>query len=78
MIDPRHRPWVVGKRILRCLCGTVSYGIMYASSGGVLLIGYTISERGGNSIDRKTTSRYCFSLVFSMILGSTRKKGSVS
>ena len=63
---------------MRYLCGTVSYGIRYASNGGVLLLGYTKSNWGGSIVDQKSAFRYCFSLGSTMISLSSRKQGSVA
>ena len=78
MTDPRHRHWVVGKHILRYLCGTVAYGIRYASNGGVLLLGYIDSNLYDDIVGQKSTSRYCLSLGSAMISWSSRKKGLVT
>ena len=56
MTDPRHRHWGAGKHILRYLCGTIAYGLKYASNGGLLLLGYTDSDWGGRIVDQKSTS----------------------
>ena len=78
MDDPRHIHQVVGNHILRYLCGTVAYRLRYASNGGVLLLGYTDSDWGGNIVDHKSTSRYCFILGFAMISWSRRKQASIA
>ena len=78
MTNPRHRHWVVGKHILRYLHGTISDGLRYVSNGGVLLLGYTHFDWGGNIVDWKRTSRYCFSLRAAMISRSSRKQVLVS
>ena len=41
MVLPKRMHWVVGKRVLRYLCGTVEYGIGYAQGDSVILVGYT-------------------------------------
>ena len=78
MIDPKHRHWVAGKNILRYLCGTIAYGLRYASNGEFLLPGYTNLDWGGNIVDQKSTSGYCFGLGSSMISWSSRKQGPIS
>ena len=78
MTDPRHRNLVAGKHILRCLHGTVAYGLRYASNGGVLLFVYINSNWYGSIVDRKSTSGYCFSLGSTMIYWYSRKNGSVT
>ena len=52
----RHRHWVVAKHVIRYLRGTISYGLRYASSGGVMLLGYVDVDYGKNIVDRKSTS----------------------
>jgi hypothetical protein len=73
MCDLKHIHMVVAKHILLYVQGTISYGIRYTSSGGVMLHGFSDSDWMGNTVDRKRTSRYCFSLGSAMISWSSRK-----
>ena len=73
MFDPKHKHGVTSKHVLRYLHGTVYYGIRYASNRGVLLLGYTDSDWGGNIIDQKRNSGYCYRLGSSMISWSSKK-----
>jgi hypothetical protein len=43
-----------------------------------MLHGYTDSDWMGSTVDRKSTSRYCFSLGSTMISWSSRKQGSIA
>jgi hypothetical protein len=43
-----------------------------------MLHGYTDSDWMGNTVGRKSTSRYCFSLGSTMISWSNRKQGSIA
>jgi hypothetical protein len=63
MTEPRQRHWVAAKHILRYLRGIITYGLRYTSSGGLFLHGYADADWVGNPMDRKSTSRYCFSWV---------------
>ena len=45
---------------MRYVSGTKYLGIMYSTSENFKLIGYTDSDNGGNTNDRKNTSRYTF------------------
>jgi hypothetical protein len=76
MCEPKHIHMVVVKHILRYVRGTIAYELRYTSSGGVILHGYTDSDWMGSTVDRKSTSRYCFSLGSTMISWSSRKQGS--
>jgi hypothetical protein len=69
---------VAAKHILRYVLGTISYGLRYTSSGGVMIHGYTYSYWMGNTVDQKRTSKYCFSFGLTMIYWSKRKKGSIA
>jgi hypothetical protein len=78
MSEPRHRHWIAAKHVLRYLRGSIAYGLRYTSSGGVLLHGYADSDWAGSSVDRKSTSGYCFSLDSTMISWSSKKQGSIA
>ena len=62
MSDPKHIHWIVAKHILRYVRGTITYGLRYTSSSGVLLARYADSNWNGSVVDRKSTSGYCFSM----------------
>jgi hypothetical protein len=34
-VEPRHEQWIVATHILRYLCGTLKYGLRYASNSDV-------------------------------------------
>ena len=44
MSDSKHIHWVVAKHVLRYVRGTITYGLRYTSSSGVLLVGYADSD----------------------------------
>jgi hypothetical protein len=69
---------VAATQILRYLRGTISYGLRYTSSGGLFIYGYEDDDWAGSPVDRKSTSRYYFSLGSSMISWSSRNKGSIA
>ena len=62
MSDPKHIHLVAAKHVLRYVRGTITYGLRYTSSSGVLLFGYSDLDWAGSAIERKSTSGYCFSL----------------
>ena len=74
MSDPKHIHWVAAKHVLIYVRGTITYGLRYTSSSGVLLVGYVDSDWAGSAIDRKSTSGYCFSMGSAMISWSCRKQ----
>jgi hypothetical protein len=56
----------------------MSYGIHYASDCALDLIGFTDSYLVGDSIDRKSMSRYTLSLGSSPICWSSKKQSTIS
>ena len=78
MSNPRHVHWVATKHVLKYLCGTIGYGLKYTSIGGVRLFGYTDSDWVGSAVDRKNTSRCCFSMGSAMIYRSSKKQSFVA
>ena len=78
MCYPKHIHMVVAKYILRYVRGNITFGLRYTSSWGVMLHGYANSDWMGSTVDRKSTSRYCFSLGSTMISWSSRKQGSIA
>jgi hypothetical protein len=77
MVDPRQVHWITAKHVLRYLRGTGDYGLRYLGEG-VELQGYTYSDWAGSAVDRKSTSRCCFSLGSTMINWFNRKQTSVT
>ena len=78
MSDPKHIHWVAAKHVLTYVRGTITYGIKYTFSSGVLLAGYADLDWAGNAVDRKSTLGYCFSMGSAMISWSSRKQGSIA
>ena len=78
MSDPKHIHWVASKHVLRYVRGTITYGLRYTSSSGVMLVGYVDSDWVGSVVDRKSTSGYCFNMGSAMISLSSKKQGSIA
>ena len=73
MVEPRRAHWVAAKHILRYLRGTVEYGLKYTKGNEVQLSGFTDADWAGSTVDRKSTSGYCFSLRSGMTSWCSRK-----
>ena len=78
MSDPKHIHWVAAKHVLRYVRATITYGLRYTSSSGVLLAGYANSNWAGSVVDQKSTSGYYFIMVSAMISWSSKKQGSIA
>ena len=78
MTNPRHVHWIAAKHVLRYLRGMIRYGLRYTSAEGVRLFIYTDLDWADSAVDRKSTSRYCFSMGFTMIFWSSRKQSFVA
>jgi len=61
MFEPHHIHWIAAKNPLIYLQGTITYGLRY-TVGNVRLHGYFDANWVGSVVDRKSTSRCCFSL----------------
>lgn len=77
MCEPKEIHLVVAKHILRYLRGTIGYGLKYKNID-LDLHGYSDSNWLRSVIDRKSTSRCCFSLGSLMISWINRKQSSVA
>jgi hypothetical protein len=76
--ESKHIHLVAVKHILRYVRETIAYGLIYTSSGGVMLYRFTDLDWMGSTVDWKSTFGYCFSLGSSMISWSSRKHGSIA
>ena len=70
--------WNASKRILRYIQGTRTYDIHYAADLELELVGYTDSDWVGDSIDRKSTSRYVFMFGGGPICWSSKKQVAIA
>jgi hypothetical protein len=63
---------------MKCIKGTMDYGLRYVTNHEFRLYGYSDSYWADIIPDRKSTSTYCFSLGFSMVSWSSRKRSRVA
>ena len=77
LMDSRHVHLIATKHILRYLKGTVDYGLKYEVNHMTNLEGYVDSDWVGNSIDRKITLGYFFSMGLGVIYWFSRKDSCV-
>jgi hypothetical protein len=78
LVEPRRVHLVAAKHVMRCLKGTLDYGLSYNGDHDFRLSGYTNSDWDGSVSDRKSTLGCCFSLGSAMISWQSRKKSSIS
>ena len=78
LTDPRHGHLIIAKHILRHLRGIVDYGLKYESNQKINLEVYVDSSWVGSAIDRKSTSRCCFSMGSGVIAWFSRKQNCVA
>jgi hypothetical protein len=77
-VETRHEHWIAAKHIFRYLCGTLNYGLRYASNGDVQLHGFNDSDWPESADDIKSTYGICFSLDSAMISWASRKQNYVA
>ena len=78
IVEPQHAHLVAAKHVMRYLKGSLDYGLRYAVYSEFRLCGYIDSDWAGSAEDRKSTSRYCFSLGSGVISWIRRNKTHVS
>ena len=74
MESPKDSHWEIGKRIMRYVNGTKDLGIMYSTSENFKFIGYTDSDNGGNTDDKKSTSGYAFHFGTGVVAWASKKQ----
>jgi len=78
MSKPLESHWVAAKSVLRYLCGTVNYGILYTDASDVILAGFSDSDWAGNLDDRRSITGYAFSIGSGVIAWSSKKQSTVA
>lgn len=78
MSKPLESHWIAAKSVLRYLCGTVNYGILYTDVSDVTLAGFSDSDWAGNLDDRKSITGYAFNIGSGVIAWSSKKQSTVA
>lgn len=78
MAKPHESHWIVAKRVLQYLNGTINFGIEYTNSCNVELIGHSDSDWVGIPYDRKSTTEYIFNIGLGAISWSSKKQETIS
>lgn len=63
---------------MRYVSDTIEYGSRYTRGDDVKLCGFTDVDWVGSSVDRKSTSGYCFNVGSEMVFWCSRKQKSVA
>ena len=64
--------------MLRYLCGTVHFGILYTDVSNVTLAGFSDSDWAGNLDDRRSITGYAFNIGSAVIAWSSKKQSTVA
>ena len=80
MEKPRHEHMAAVKHLLRYIAGTIEFGIVYPklSGGDNNLIGYSDSDLGGDTDDRKSTTGIIFFLGDKAVAWQSQKQRVVA
>ncbi|XP_020258582.1 uncharacterized protein LOC109834991 [Asparagus officinalis] len=78
METPNESHWLVAKRILRYIKGTLNLGLFYAYDENVQLVSYSDSDWGGDQDERKNTIGYVFYLGSTAFSWTSKKQGVVA
>ena len=75
---PTKSLWVAVKRVLRYISGTRSLGVLYRASKPLSPVGYSDSDWGGCTINRKSTSGYVFMMAGAAVSWKSHKQSCVA
>ncbi|XP_074327735.1 secreted RxLR effector protein 161-like [Apium graveolens] len=78
MEKPKQDHFMVAKRILRYIKGTLDHGLFYTYSQDSKLVGYSDSDYGGDLDDGKRTSGYSFHIGSAIFSWSSKKQQTVA
>lgn len=78
MESPEDSHWQAGKRILRYVCGTKNYEILYSTVDDFRLIGNTNNNCADSIDDRKSTSGYAFNFGSGVVSWASKKQPIVT
>ena len=77
LVAPRCVHLVVAKHVMRCLKGTLDYGLRFVGDQEFKLLEYFDSDWASSVFDRKSTLGGCFSLGSGIISWHSKKQSSV-
>jgi hypothetical protein len=77
LVEPRCVHLVAAKHVIRYLKGTFNFGLFYNGDQDFRLIGYTDLDWAGSVSDKKSSSRYCFSLGSAITSWQSRKQSGI-
>eukprot|EP00253_Pinus_taeda_P033966 PITA_33966 len=78
MVEPKRAHWATAKHVLKYIQGTVNNGLLYTRSKDIRLSGFIDADWVGSSMDRKSTSGYCFNIGLGMTFWCSRKQKAVA
>eukprot|EP00253_Pinus_taeda_P010535 PITA_10535 len=78
MVELKRAHWAATRHILKYLQGTIDYRLLYTKGKDIRLSGFTDVDWTGSSVDRKSTSGYCFNIGLGMTSWCSRKQKSVA
>lgn len=70
--------WVVMKRVLRFLAGTMTHGILLRLMIGIDITAYCDVDWGGDTVDRQSRTWFLVYVGGSLVRWSSKKKGIVA
>ncbi|KAJ7560193.1 hypothetical protein O6H91_04G118100 [Diphasiastrum complanatum] len=78
MAKPKQIDWKAAKQILRYVQGTLRFGILYGRQDDLKLQGYVDVDWARDAEDRRSTTRYVFSLGSGAISWSSKKQHTIA
>jgi len=78
MVEPKRAHWAVAKRILRYVHGTINFELRYTKANDIKLSGFADVYWARSSVDRKSTTGYCFGIASGMTSWCSKKQKSAA
>ena len=78
MHKPTKHHYGAVKRVLKYVAGTLAMGIWYCQTKSLKLEGYCDSDWAGSSVDRRSTTGFCFTLGSGAVTWRSKKQSTVA
>lgn len=76
--EPTQNHWMTCKRIMRCVKGTLTRGLLFSYISDFRVEGFVDADYAANLDDRRSTLGYCIKLGMNLILWCSKKQSVVA
>ena len=76
--NPNKPQWNAVTRVFKYIKGTGDYGIMFNTNNNLEMCAYSEADFAGDTMSRRSTTRYVIKLVDSVLIWGSRKQTSIA